>query len=106
MFRPTKSPYSSSAIASTFAWTSNGFLVDVDIIGWSGYVEWWERNETCTFGAYLIHVFTHEFGHMAGLKHSTISAATMYPSYPNCSKKHYSLYSDDKLGIQSLYPSR
>jgi hypothetical protein len=54
---------------------------------------------------YIEDVATHEFGHMLGMQHSTVTDATMYPSYSTCSEALRTLASDDINGILSLYPA-
>lgn len=108
MFRPTTDPNYPSALAYTYWWATGGRLVDVDIIGWSGKVNWVAMDAPCpgtNNGTwFMVDVFTHEFGHMLGLLHSSVTAATMYPSLSKCSIKARTLAADDIAGAQSLYP--
>lgn len=47
-------------------------------------------------------VFLHETGHSAGLGHSAVASAVMYPTIKHNQLKR-TLSSDDKLGINELY---
>ncbi len=49
-------------------------------------------------------VMTHELGHALGLGHSSVSAATMWPTYMASAGR--SLESDDVAGISALYGAR
>src|SRR5262245_18860073 len=77
MFRNTNG---GSTIASTYAWSSNGSLVEADTIFWDGSRRFFTGTAGCTGsgGAYIEDIATHEFGHTLGLKHSADAEATMY----------------------------
>lgn len=96
-----------STIASTYSWTSNGVLVDADTVYWDGGFTFFTGTSGCTGSnaAYIEDIATHEFGHLLGLNHSTVTDATMYPSYSTCSQSLRTLASDDINGIRSLYPA-
>jgi hypothetical protein len=91
-------------IATTYYWTSLGLLLDADIIFWDGAWTFFAGSSGCSGGAYIQDVATHEFGHALGLKHSSVTGATMYPSYTQCSTQMRSLAADDIAGVQKLYP--
>jgi hypothetical protein len=96
---------SGSTIASTYSWTSNGKLVDSDIVIWDGGFTFFTGTSGCTGGgAYIEDIATHELGHVMGLGHSADPTATMYPSYTACSQDLRTLAADDIAGAQSLYP--
>jgi hypothetical protein len=63
----------------------------------------WQTSSTCTNGFDLAGVATHEFGHAAGLGHSSVPSATMYASVAACDFSKSSLDNDDKAGYSSIY---
>ena len=63
----------------------------------------WQTSSTCTNGFDLNGVATHEFGHAAGLGHSSVPASTMYPSVGTCDFSRSSLDNDDKSGYSAIY---
>jgi hypothetical protein len=96
-----------STIASTYAWSSNGALIEADVVFWDGSRRFFTGGSGCSgsSGAYVEDIATHEFGHVIGLSHSTSTAATMYYRYASCSTTLRTLASDDLAGIRSLYSS-
>jgi len=50
----------------------------------------------------LLTVAIHEIGHALGLRHSTVSAAIMFPTYSGIKR---TLDADDIQGMQSIYPA-
>jgi len=48
-------------------------------------------------------VLTHEIGHLVGLKHSSVSGATMWPSVGSRSLSWRTLHDDDIAGATALY---
>jgi hypothetical protein len=78
--------------------------VDSDIVFWDGGWKFFTGTTGCSSGAYLEDVATHEFGHALGMSHSSVSGATMYPSYSGCSQQLRSLAADDIAGVEALYP--
>jgi len=105
-FRPTANPDSPNALASTYCWSNSttGLISDCDVVIWDGYVRYFSSTTACTSGAFLLDVLTHEFGHFAGLNHSTVAGATMTPGYSGCSTTQRTLEPDDIAGIEVLYP--
>ena len=62
----------------------------------------WSTGCTQVPGAFdLQTVVLHENGHVAGLDHTNVAGATMYPSY---SAADCTLAADDIAGIRALYP--
>lgn len=72
---------------------------------WCSTTENFDRDRKWGFchdsGYSLYIVAAHEFGHAIGLKHSSIRAALMFPSYDYTQDFH--LFSDDIEGIRALY---
>jgi hypothetical protein len=95
---------SGGALATTYYWVDSGTLVDADIVVWDGAYQFFTGSGTCSGGAYIEDVLTHEFGHALGLSHSDVADATMYPYYYYCSEDTRSLAADDIAGVESLYP--
>jgi Matrixin len=94
------------AIASTYAWAQNGYLVDTDIIFWDGGFKFFTGSGGCSGGVYVEDIAAHELGHSMGLSHSSVSEATMYGSYSTCSMAKRTLASDDIAGAKKLYGSQ
>jgi len=94
-----------SALASTYSWASNGYLVDSDVVYWDGGFKFFTGSSGCSSGAYIEDIGAHELGHALGLQHSDLSEATMYPSYKTCSQTQRTLASDDIAGAKKLYGS-
>jgi Matrixin/Bacterial Ig domain len=94
-----------STIASTYAWSFNGALIEADVVFWDGTRRFFTGSSGCSGSksAYVEDIATHEFGHVIGLSHSAYIDATMYPSYSACSKTFRTLASDDLAGIRWLY---
>lgn len=96
---------SGNAIASSYRWWNGaGEIVDSDIVFWDASNTFFTGSSGCSGGAYIEDVAAHEFGHSLGLGHSSVSGATMYPSYSTCSKGMRTLAADDIAGVESLYP--
>lgn len=94
---------SGSAIATTYSWFSGGSIVDADIVFWDAGFQFFTGSSGCAGGFYIEDVAAHEFGHALGLGHSTVGAATMYPSISTCSQQSRTLDADDIAAIRSLY---
>ena len=96
---------SGSAIATTYWWTSGGRIVDADVVFWDGAFTFFAGTSGCSNGFYIEDIAVHEFGHALGLGHSTLAAATMYPSTSACNVQNRSLDTDDIAGAWAMYPS-
>ena len=59
---------------------------------------------TCKRGYYVEGVTAHERGHSLGSAHSTVTAATMYPSTSRCNDLIEALDIDDENMLRELYP--
>ena len=79
-------------------------MIESDVVFWDGGFTFFTGTSGCSSGVYIEDVATHEFGHMAGVGHSSVSNATMYPYYSLCSSNSRTLASDDQDGIEALYP--
>ena len=94
-----------NAIATTYTYSSGGRILDTDIVFWDGGFKFFTGSTGCSGGFYVEDIATHEFGHALGLGHSTVSGATMAPSIGYCSMAARSLSTDDRQGVEALYPS-
>ncbi len=92
------------AIATTYSWYTGTTLLDADIIFWDGAYKFFTGWSGCSSGAYIEDIAAHEFGHALGLNHTSVTGATMYPSYKSCSQELRTLAADDVAGVESLYP--
>jgi Matrixin len=97
---------SGSAIATTYTWSSNGTLVDADIVFWDAAFQFFAGTAGCSNGFYVEDIAAHEFGHALGLGHSSSADATMYPSVSYCNTSNRTLAADDLAGILALYGPR
>jgi hypothetical protein len=90
----------------TYWWSDfSNRLVEADIIFYAGGYVFFKDTAACSgTGVYLADAATHEFGHVLGLGHSSVSNASMYPSMGLCSTNVRSLDADDLAGIRALYP--
>ena len=95
---------SGSAIATAYTWYSGDTILDSDIIFWDAAFQFFVGSSGCSGGFYIEDIATHEFGHSAGIDHTLVSGATMYPSVSYCSTHPRSLASDDLDAIEALYP--
>ena len=92
--------------AVTYWWyDGSGHLVDFDIIFYDGSYFFFTGPTGCSGGLYVQDLATHEFGHGLGLRHTSVSGATMTPTTGWCSQSWRTLEADDITGIESLYPS-
>jgi poly(3-hydroxybutyrate) depolymerase len=96
---------SGSAIATTYWWSSGGRIIDADVVFWDEAFKFFAGSSGCSGGFYIEDIAVHEFGHALGLGHSTVAAATMYPSTSACNVQNRSLDADDIAGAWALYPS-
>jgi len=92
-------------IATTYSWSSGNQIVDADVIFWDGEFTFVSGTSGCSGGVYIEDVAAHELGHVLGLLHSSVAAATMVSGYPYCSQELRTLDTDDISGIRSLYGS-
>jgi Matrixin len=95
-----------SAIATTYSWFSGSTLIDTDIVFWDGGFQFFAGSSGCSGGFYIEDIAAHEFGHALGLGHSTMAAATMYPSASYCNTANRSLDADDIAGVLAIYGPR
>lgn len=64
---------------------------------------WQDGPGTVSSGICLQGVACHELGHALGLGHSTVGAATMYPSISGTGNANRSIEADDRDGGQAVY---
>ena len=95
---------SGSAIATTYWWSTEGQIIDADIIFWDAAFKFFSGTSGCSGGFYVEDIAAHEFGHALGLGHSSFATATMYPSAAHCDASLRSLDPDDISGVRALYP--
>ena len=95
---------SGSAIATAYTWYSGDTILDSDIIFWDAAFQFFVGSSGRSGGFYVEDIAAHEFGHSAGIDHTPVSGATMYPSVSYCSTHPRSLASDDLDAIEALYP--
>jgi hypothetical protein len=95
---------SGSTFARTYSyWDSAGRRLDSDIIFYEKAFKFFSVSG-CSRGIYLEDAAAHEFGHMLGMKHSSISGATMAPVMPSyCDRTWLTLALDDIAGLEKLY---
>ena len=92
-------------VAETYWWAdSGGRMIDADIIFYDGAYTFFTGTTGCSGGLYIEEFATHEFGHVLGLAHSSVSTATMYPTGSWCSNDWRYLDPDDLAGVEALYP--
>ena len=106
LFRNDPNTANPSAIATTYSWFSGSTLIDTDIVFWDGAFQFFAGSSGCSGGFYIEDIAAHEFGHALGLGHSTMSAATMYPSTSYCNTANRSLDADDLSGVLAIYGPR
>ena len=92
--------------AETYWWADfSNRLVEADIIFYAGGYLFFKDTSACSgTGVYLLDAATHEFGHVLGMGHSSVSGATCTASMALCSTYVRSLDADDLAGIRALYP--
>jgi hypothetical protein len=78
--------------------------VDADVVFWDGAFRFFAGTSGCSGGFYIEDIAVHEFGHALGLGHSTVAAATMYPSTSACNVQNRTLDADDIAGAWAIYP--
>ena len=93
-----------SAVATTYSWSKSGARFDSDTVLWDGKYHFYTGTSGCSGGAYVEDISAHELGHTLGLSHSTVTEATMYPTYHYCGTIMRTLASDDIAGLKKLYP--
>jgi Matrixin len=92
--------------AETYWWYgSTGKLLDADMVIYDAGFKFFPGSSGCSSGIYLEDLATHEFGHALGVKHSSVTSATMYPTIPSwCSQSWRVLDADDVSAVQKAYP--
>jgi hypothetical protein len=99
------SPESSGSTIAVcyYWWNGSNQIVDSDIKFYDGGFTFHAGTSGCSGGMFIEDVGTHEFGHFLGLGHSTVAAATMYPSISYCSQSARVLDADDIAGVEAIY---
>jgi hypothetical protein len=94
-------------LAITFTSSIGGNMVAFDMVFYAsndfGPITWNGVGDPSPVQTDLIAVATHEFGHVIGLDHPPIPAATMYAFYTDGDPGPRTLHSDDIAGAQFLY---
>ena len=95
-----------SFAAETYSWwDANNRYKDSDIVFYEASYKYFSMSG-CSQGVYLENVAPHEFGHMLGLKHTTVAGATMEATFKTwCDRGWLTLDDDDISGIRSMYPA-
>ena len=93
-----------TAVATTYSWSQNGARFDSDTVFWDGKYQFYAGTSGCSNGAYIEDIAAHELGHTTGLKHSSLTDATMYSTYSYCKTTMRTLSADDVAGLQAMYP--
>lgn len=101
------SPESSGSTIAVcyYWWNGSNQIIDSDIKFYDGGFTFFTGTSGCSGGMFVEDVGTHEFGHFLGLGHSSVTAATMYPSISYCSQSGRALDADDVAGIETIYPA-
>ena len=95
-----------STAGVTYWWyDSSGHLIDFDVLFYDGGTTFFTGSTGCSGGLYLEDISAHEFGHALGLRHTSVSGATMTSTTSWCSQNWRTLDADDISGVESLYPS-
>lgn len=85
-----------------YVYTGTNFLSRIDIVINSAYT--WSTSEPCPSTSYDIEsTLAHEFGHGAGVNHSTYNTSTMWYGASKGSTHKRSLEQDDKNAIIKRY---
>lgn len=96
-------PQGSGLVALTLVWFSgSGTILDADVL-FNG------RDHSFSTSGAAWHfdvqdVATHELGHLAGLDHSGVAGATLYPYVDPAEVLHRSLSLDEAQALRSIYP--
>jgi len=93
-----------SAIGLAIPSSINGVIVDADIM-FNPTTAFSTESTTPSDRLDLESVATHEIGHLLGLDHSNILAATMFPSVVAGSSHRRDTKLDDQIGISTIYPA-
>lgn len=97
---------SGSTAGITYWWyDGTGHLVEFDVLLYDGGYAFFTGTSGCSGGLYLEDISAHEFGHALGLRHSSVSGATMTSTTTYCSPNWRTLEADDIAGVESLYSS-
>lgn len=93
-------------VAENYTWWGyNNSIVDSDIVFYEGGYRFFAFSGCVDAGIYIENVGAHEFGHLLGLGHTTVSGATMQPAMQSyCDTTQLTLEADDIAGIESMYP--
>ncbi len=95
---------SGNAIATTYWWyQSGGRMIEADIVFWDGAFSF-SAYQNPTYSEFDVwNIAAHELGHVHGLGHSSVSAATMYAYSSQGETSKRTLHSDDINGAQAIY---
>ena len=97
-----------NAIATTYTWVDTAthtIILASDTVFWDARMKFFTHYAgTCKRGYFVEGVTAHERGHSLGSAHSTVTAATMYPSTSRCNASIETLDIDDENMLRELYP--
>lgn len=97
--------YNGLAARTYTYWDSKGKRIDSDIIFYEGSFRYFTNSGCSSKGLYVESIAAHEFGHLLGLQHSSVSTATMKATFPSyCDRTWLTLDADDKNGLLKAYP--
>jgi hypothetical protein len=91
-------------VAEGYYWyDGSGKIVDGDIMFFEGAYKFFAFSG-CLDGVYIENVGVHEFGHVLGILHTDVPAATMAPAMQSyCDTTWETLESDDITAVEAMY---
>jgi uncharacterized protein (TIGR03437 family) len=87
----------------TFTGARAGEIADVSLVFNGKEMQWATDGNPDRID--IAEVATHEIGHVIGLSHTPVTAATMFPRSGEGITRHRTLHSDDQIAASILYPA-